>query len=133
MIKKQVVVGILINSKQQVFIAQRSANGTYPLKWEFPGGKVEDGEHFEQALQRELEEELGCEIHLPYELFHTNDIIYEDGGSFCVRFYVVKCNLETIKSSLWEDMKWEELQNLHLYDMLEGNREVVRLLQTHHS
>ncbi|MFN9942007.1 MAG: NUDIX domain-containing protein, partial [bacterium] len=116
MIKKQVVVGILINPQQQVFIAQRSANGTYPLKWEFPGGKVEEGETFEEALNRELQEELGHEILPPFELFHANDIIYEDGGSFSVRFYEVRCNLETIISSLWEDMKWEEVKNLHHYD-----------------
>ena len=131
--KKQVVVGILINPQQQVFIAQRSANGTYPLKWEFPGGKVEEGESFEVALSRELQEELGHEILPPFELFHTNDIIYEDGGSFSVRFYVVRCNLESINSSLWEDMKWEEVKSLHHYDMLEGNKEVVRLLQEHYS
>jgi 8-oxo-dGTP diphosphatase len=133
MIKKQVVVGILINSKQQVFIAQRSANGTYPLKWEFPGGKVEEGESYEEALNRELHEELGCKIQQSYELFHANDIIYDDGGSFSVRFYVVRCNVEAALSNLWEDMKWEEVKNLHNYDMLEGNREVVRLLQEHYS
>ena len=131
--KKQVVVGILINSNQQVFIAQRSASGTYPLKWEFPGGKVEEGEEFEEALQRELYEELHYDFQPPYEHLHAHDIIYEDGGSFSVRFYVVSCNLETITSSLWEDTRWEELQNLHLYDMLEGNRVVVKLLQAHYS
>lgn len=131
--KKQVVVGILINSKQQVFIAQRSANGTYPLKWEFPGGKVEEGETFEEALNREFQEELGHEILPPFELFHENDIIYEDGGSFSVRFFVVRCNVEAALSTLWEDMKWEEVKNLHHYDMLDGNREVVKLLQEHYS
>jgi len=49
--KKQVVVGILMNAEHQVFIAQRSASGTYPLKWEFPGGKVEEDEIFEEALK----------------------------------------------------------------------------------
>ena len=82
--KKQVVVGILMNAENQVFIAQRSASGTYPLKWEFPGGKVEEDETFEEALKRELHEELGYEIHPPFELFHSNDIIYDDGGSFSV-------------------------------------------------
>jgi mutator protein MutT len=127
--KKQVVVGILINTQQQVFIAQRSATGIYPLKWEFPGGKVEERETFEEALNRELQEELGCNIQQSYELFHANDIIYEDGGSFAVRFYVVKCDNLEIQSTLWVDMKWEEIENLQYYDMLEGNREVVRLLQ----
>jgi 8-oxo-dGTP diphosphatase len=133
MTKKQVVVGILMNFERKVFIAQRSAHGTYSLKWEFPGGKVEEGESFEVALSRELKEELGYEILPPFELFHANDIMYEDGGYFSVRFYVVKCDNLEIQSTLWVDMKWEEVKNLHNYDMLEGNREVVRLLQEHYS
>jgi len=80
-----------------------------------------------------LNEELGCEIHPPFELFHSNDIIYDDGGSFSVRFYIVRCELPTIESTLWEEMKYEQIHNLHLYDMLEGNREVVKLLQEHYS
>lgn len=131
--KKQVVVGILMNAAKQVFIAQRSASGTYPLKWEFPGGKVENDEHYEEALKRELQEELGCEIHPPFELFLSNDIIYDDGGSFSVRFYIVRCELPRIESTLWEEIKHEHIQNLHLYDMLEGNREVINLLQEHYS
>ncbi|MFN4768081.1 MAG: NUDIX domain-containing protein [Ignavibacteria bacterium] len=131
--KKQVVVGILMNADKQVFIAQRSASGTYPLKWEFPGGKVEEDESFEEALKRELNEELGYEIHSSVELFHSNDIIYDDGGVFSVRFYIVRCELQKIESTLWEEMKYEQIQNLHLYDMLEGNREVVKLLQEHYS
>lgn len=131
--KKQVVVGILMNAEKQVFIAQRSAEGAYPLKWEFPGGKVESDETFEESLKRELYEELGCEIHPPFELFHSNDIIYDDGGSFSVRFYIVSYELPTIESTLWEEMKYEQIQNLHFYDMLEGNKEVVKLLQEHYS
>ena len=131
--KKQVVVGILMNAEKQVFIAQRSASSTYPLKWEFPGGKIEGEESFEEALIRELNEELGCEIHPPFELFHSNDIIYDDGGSFSVRFYIVGLELPKIETTLWEEMKYEHIQNLHLYDMLEGNREVVKLLQEHYS
>jgi hypothetical protein len=45
----------------------------------------------------------------------------------------VKCDNLEIQSTLWVDMKWEEVKNLHHYDMLEGNKEVVRLLQEHYS
>ena len=57
-----VAVGIIINNKNKVLIAKRSAQQHQGDKWELPGGKVEDTETSEQALQRELKEELGIEI-----------------------------------------------------------------------
>ncbi|MEL7296851.1 MAG: 8-oxo-dGTP diphosphatase MutT [Pseudomonadota bacterium] len=57
----RVAAGILINA-QRIFIAQR-VDGRHGVGlWEFPGGKIESGESAEQALQRELEEELGVMV-----------------------------------------------------------------------
>lgn len=55
----QVAVGIIRNREQQVFIAKRRANGFMANKWEFPGGKIEQGESAEAGLKRELLEETG--------------------------------------------------------------------------
>ncbi len=55
---KQVVAALIVR-KNKILICQRTRHQTMPLKWEFPGGKIEPGEKPEQALQRELEEELG--------------------------------------------------------------------------
>ena len=49
----------LVDPDRRVLIAQRPAGKMFPLLWEFPGGKLEDGETPEQALIRELHEELG--------------------------------------------------------------------------
>lgn len=57
-----VVVGILFNSKRDVFIARRLPNQPLGGYWEFPGGKVEPGESPEEALIRELKEELGITV-----------------------------------------------------------------------
>src|SRR5262245_35352460 len=55
----QVVAAVIERSDRRLLIGQRRAHDTSPLKWEFPGGKVKPGESAEQALARELREELG--------------------------------------------------------------------------
>ena len=53
------VVAAVLQSEDKILVGQRMPEQSHPLKWEFPGGKVEPGESPEQALARELEEELG--------------------------------------------------------------------------
>ncbi|MCA0993497.1 8-oxo-dGTP diphosphatase MutT [Pseudalkalibacillus hwajinpoensis] len=63
MMKKVKVVGAVIRNKQDEFLcALRSPTMSLPNLWEFPGGKIEEGETPEQTLIREIEEELDCEI-----------------------------------------------------------------------
>jgi 8-oxo-dGTP diphosphatase len=57
-----VVVGIIINSQQEIFIAKRPPDKYKGGLWEFPGGKVELHETILQALKRELKEEIGIEV-----------------------------------------------------------------------
>jgi 8-oxo-dGTP diphosphatase len=52
----------LIEQADRLLIAQRPANKHLPLKWEFPGGKVEPGEEPTAAIIREIQEELGCDV-----------------------------------------------------------------------
>lgn len=75
-IKKTVhVVGAIIeNENKEILCALRSPEMTLPNYWEFPGGKIEKGESKEEALKREIKEELGCMI----EVFeHIEDTTYE--------------------------------------------------------
>src|SRR2546421_2406948 len=59
---RTVVAAVIERSDRRLLIGQRRRNDTYPLKWEFPGGKVEAGETPERALARELKEELGVSL-----------------------------------------------------------------------
>jgi 8-oxo-dGTP diphosphatase len=60
--KRLLVVAALIERRGRVLLSQRRADQSFPGMWEFPGGKVEDGESPAQALVREIHEELGCAI-----------------------------------------------------------------------
>ncbi len=57
-----VVCAVIIDAAGRILLAQRPAHKHLPLKWEFPGGKVEPGEEAEAAIRREIHEELGCEL-----------------------------------------------------------------------
>lgn len=74
--KKQIkVVGAVIRNKEnQILCALRSPEMSLPNLWEFPGGKIEDGEKPEETLVREIKEELGCVIEVE-EL--VEDVVHE--------------------------------------------------------
>ena len=57
--KLQISVGIIRNAEGEIYITQRAADAHMANKWEFPGGKIEEGESAEDAVVRELQEEVG--------------------------------------------------------------------------
>jgi len=71
---KQVVAALMVRG-DEILCCQRTEYQALPLKWEFPGGKIEAGEEPPQALQRELEEELGCVRRSAQKLRNCNTII----------------------------------------------------------
>lgn len=64
----EVTCALIINSKNQIFAAQRSSTMSLPLKWEFPGGKIESDETPEHCLLREIKEELNIDIEILRDL-----------------------------------------------------------------
>lgn len=72
----EVAVGILIRNHNEVLFTSRPTGKPYAGYWEFPGGKIETGETAEQALQRELHEELGIAIKTAHR-WHSSEHSYE--------------------------------------------------------
>lgn len=119
----RVVAAIMVRGNQ-ILICQRTRHQTKPLKWEFPGGKIETGEQPRDALRRELEEELGIHADIGDEverITHT----YEDGGSVELRFYVVRSYEGTLENRIFRDVVWIDRTQLAGYDFLEADFPVV--------
>lgn len=116
----------IIFKENKVLSAQRSANMKLPLKWEFPGGKVEPDETKEECLFREIKEELNIEITVSKELT-TVEHHYPD---FSLYLYPFICEFKSGKLEAKEhsQVKWERIENLMEYDWAEADVPVVKEL-----
>lgn len=121
------VVAALIFQQGRLLACQRSASGPFPLKWEFPGGKVEDGEEPEAALKRELREELGIEVRSATEFWRYQHG-YLDGTEVELRFYRVDDYQGTVKNRVFNKILWSGIQALPKLDFLDADLELVKSL-----
>lgn len=121
------VVAGLIYRDGKLLVCQRRADAALPLKWEFPGGKVEKGESDIAALCRELQEELAIETHDPVLVCrHTHR--YPDGPTVSLRFYNVHKFRGEPKNMIFETIAWVNLVDLDHMDFLEGDRPIIEKL-----
>jgi len=119
------VVAALIVQDGKMLVCQRTRHQTMPLKWEFPGGKIEDGEQPQHALRRELEEELGIDAEIGEEIAHIRHH-YKTGSSVELRFYVVREFKGEIENRIFRDVRWSSRAELPTYDFLEADRSLVQ-------
>jgi len=113
----------IIECNGLVLAAQRSASMSLPLKWEFPGGKIEPGESMPDCLMRELREEMGVEIHVGPPLSATT----HHYPTFTVTLYPFRCSIESGTVTLHEhaDMVWLEPDQLMALDWAEADGPVL--------
>ena len=121
-----VTVGLL-QRDGKVLLCQRKRGARYELKWEFPGGKVEPGETPEQAVARELSEELSINIR-GAELIEKSRAGYSDGNTYDVSYFRVTSFAGEPRNNVFEQIRWVGLQELSEFDILEGNKSFVDAL-----
>jgi len=83
------VVGAMIEQDGKYLITQRPPTASLPLLWEFPGGRVEPAETDEQALARELEEEMGIAVRVGERVIHVE----HSYASYDIDFCVYRCEI----------------------------------------
>ena len=108
---KHVVAAVIIHNGK-VFATQRGY-GAFKDRWEFPGGKIEKGETPEQALAREIREELATEI----EVGKLLDTIHTDYPAFQLEMGCYLCTVKSGKLTLLEHESARWLDLPHLYDV----------------
>ena len=119
------VVAALIFKDGKVLVCQRTRHQTMPLKWEFPGGKIEEGEQPRDALRRELDEELGIEASVGDEVARIRHQ-YKNGSSVELRFFVVRDYKGELENKIFKDMRWADRTELPSFDFLEADLELVK-------
>ena len=124
--KKFDVVAAVIVKDNKFFIAQRNRNKHMGLCWEFPGGKVEKNENFEQALKREIKEELNISILINKKIGVEN---YQDNKINVKLHYYLCSHIDgDFILNEHEDSAWVAKNEFNKYNFAEGDKDIISLL-----
>lgn len=124
-----VVVAGILERGGRMLICRRRPDQPHPLKWEFPGGKVEPGESPPDALRRELREELAIQATAAQEI-DRYEFRYPGGKPILLIFYRVCEFAGEPENLVFDQIVWAAAGELPRYDFLEGDVDFVRRLAT---
>lgn len=119
------VAAALIVRGGEVLICQRRPDQPMALQWEFPGGKIEPGETAEQALARELREELAIEARIGPRVTHVRHN-YRHGGAVDLQFFAVREFTGDLQNRIFAQVVWARLEDLPNYDFLAADRGLIK-------
>lgn len=122
----QVAVGIVFDKDKRVLVGQRTVRDDYFGKWEFPGGKLEEGESPEAALIREFKEEVGIEV-LATKYLMQVDHDYSD-RQVSLHVYTVDNYEGRVKAMEGQALEWVNLAELNSLNFLKGNQVIIETL-----
>jgi 8-oxo-dGTP diphosphatase len=123
----KVAIAIIYDSNNHVLITQRPLNTLQGGRWEFPGGKVEQQETPDEALIRELQEEIGITV---VENTFLGDVNYQYQEQI-IQLSVFLINQYQGEPACQENqlgLRWVSCDSLHEIDFPEANREILKLI-----
>jgi 8-oxo-dGTP diphosphatase len=128
------VVGAMLEKEGgRYLITQRPATSSLPLLWEFPGGRVQEGESDSEALARELEEDLGVRVRVGERVMH----LQHEYPDYDIDFRVFRCRLVSAESDIRHlrvhDHRWVALSEMDQYEFPAADaRTLEKLLDLDH-
>jgi len=127
---KTVVAAVIERADRRLLIGQRRRNDSSPLKWEFPGGKVEKNETPEAALARELREELGAQLLRCAPIGKVQHKYANAGEMLEILFYAAAIKEDEVSPKSFERIAWVLPKELGDYDFLAANAQLIANLAT---
>ena len=124
-IKQIKVVAGLILQNDKLLICQRPKFKEHPFKWEFPGGKIKNDETNEEALIREINEELSINIINCEKLIDYNFYYKDLNKRVFIYFYLVNNFSGEVLNNFHKELKWIEIKDIREYDFLEGDLKII--------
>ena len=120
------MVAAIIKKEDYYFIAQRNENKYMGLKWEFPGGKVETGETFEEALGREIKEELNIKINILKKI--AKEKFNDSSINVVIHYYLCSMENDLIELLEHNQSAWVKKNEFYKYSFVPGDDKVLSLL-----
>ncbi len=129
----RVAVALIINQNKEILIAKRSKDQHQGNKWEFPGGKVEENETSEEALHREILEELGIEVQSSSEMISiTHEYIEENpknNKTVILDVFDVRKWQGEPKGVEGQPIRWITVSEIDNYEFPIANVEIVNIVK----
>jgi len=125
------IVAAIFSEQNKVLAMKRAAHKPAAGKWEFPGGKIEPGETPEQAIRREIREELNIEITRLTHFDNSKTVTTE--WEVELDCFLVESDSMPTESTDHDEMRWVEIDHLHNLDWLEADIKVIEKLQSEKS
>ena len=129
-ILRTVVAAVIERTDRRILIGQRRKRDSSPLKWEFPGGKMEEGEGAEVALARELREELRATLVKSVELGRVQHKYPDRDETLEIRFFAAAIANDAVEPVAFEQIAWVLPRELAQYDFLAANKQLIAQLAT---
>ena len=122
------VVAALIQVEGKLLVCQRKRGTSFAMMWEFPGGKVKPGETLEQALVRELDEELGTKATIGSEVYRAQHRYAELSDAIELIFFNAHLNPKKVRNLVFEEILWREPSSLPELNFLPADTELIEKL-----
>jgi 8-oxo-dGTP diphosphatase len=122
------VVAGLIRSGGKLLVCQRKRGTSFGMMWEFPGGKVKPGESHEQALARELKEELGTSAEIGPEVYRTEHRYDELAEPIELIFFHADIDPNAVRNLVFERIEWRTPASLPELQFLPADKELIAKL-----